>query len=65
VALPPRGQLGHGGLQMAASCAAVLTYLNVRSAPVLETHHFRLALTKLAMRRTLWAKKEAPSEDGA
>ena len=30
---------------MAVLCGPVLTYLNVRCAPVLEHHHFRLALT--------------------
>lgn len=30
---------------MVAFCASVLTYLNVRFAPVLEIHHFRLGLT--------------------
>jgi hypothetical protein len=28
-----------------SSAPPVLTYLNVRSAPVLEDHHFRLGLT--------------------
>jgi hypothetical protein len=32
---------------MALFCASVLTYLNVRSAPMLENHHFRLALMNL------------------
>lgn len=30
---------------MAVSALPVLTYQYVRSAPVLEIHHFRLALT--------------------
>jgi hypothetical protein len=33
------------GLQVAAFCATVLTYQNVRSVPVLEIHHFRRGLT--------------------
>jgi len=32
------------GLQMAHFCASVLTYLNVRSAPMLENRHFRRGL---------------------
>ena len=30
---------------MALFCASVLTYPNVRSAPMLEDHHFRRGLT--------------------
>jgi hypothetical protein len=30
------------------SALPVLTYFNVRSAPVLESHHFRLTLTRIS-----------------
>jgi hypothetical protein len=36
--------MDEAGLQMAASCTPVLTDFIVRSAPVLEEHHFRLGL---------------------
>ncbi|TMV03054.1 hypothetical protein FGI60_11585 [Brucella haematophila] len=41
--------LRHAGLQRAISCAPVLTYPKVRSAPVLENHSFRHGLTNLQL----------------
>jgi len=36
--------MDEAGLQMTFSFAPVLTYLNIRSAPVLEEHNFRRGL---------------------
>ncbi|KAB2696416.1 hypothetical protein F9K79_18400 [Ochrobactrum sp. Kaboul] len=41
--------LRDAGLQRAISCAPVLTYVEVRSAPVLENPSFRHGLTNLQL----------------
>jgi hypothetical protein len=54
--------MDEGGLQKAFSCAPVLTYQQVGSAPMLEKSHFRLTLIHPALR--LGKNKKAASRGG-